>query len=104
MNEKHMYTLLRVINKDGNINNLIREGLSFSKIADLTNEAIIGGLVIHSNDRIELSQEGLDKMEELEARFKKTNKEEWIEKDIKSIIPKLDKNLIFLPDQNELTF
>ena len=104
MNEKHLYTLLRVINKNGNINNLIREGLSFSKIAELTNETIIAGLVIQSKDRIELSPNGLEKMQELEVRYKKINKEEWIEKDIKSIIPKLDKNLIYLPDQNKLTF
>lgn len=104
MNEKYLYTLLRVINKNGNINNLIREGLSFSKIADLTNETIIAGLVIQSKDRIELSPNGLEKMRELEVRYKKINKEEWIEKDIKSIIPKLDKKVIYLPDQNELTF
>ncbi len=104
MNEKHLYKLLKVINKNGNINNLIREGLSFSKIAELTNKAIIAELVIKSNDKIELSRKGLEKIQKLEVRYKKTNKEEWIEKDIKSIIPKLDKDLIYLPDQNELTF
>lgn len=96
--------LLRVIEKNGSINNLTREGVSFSAIAKLTSDAIIAGLVIQSSDKIELSPKGLDKIQELEVRYKKTNKEEWIEKDIKSMIPKLDKSLIYLPNQNELTF
>lgn len=104
MNEKHVYMLLRVINNNGNVNKLIREGLSFSKIAELTNKAILAGLVIQTNDKIELSPKGLEEMQALEVRYKKINKEEWIEKDNKSIIPKLDQNLIYLPDQNELTF
>jgi len=104
MNEKHLYKLLKLINNNGNINNLLREGLSFSKIAELTNEAIIAGLVIQAEERIELSSKGLEKMQEMAVRYKKINKEEWIEKDSKSIIPRLDKNSIYLPDQRELTF
>ncbi len=104
MNEKHLYKLLKIINNNGSINNLRREGVSFSKIAELTNKAISAGLVILYNNKIELSKKGLEKIQKLEVLYKKTNKEEWIEKDIKSIIPKLDKDLIYLPDQNELTF
>jgi hypothetical protein len=104
MKEKHIYMLLKIIKQNGDINNLIREGLSFSKIADLTNEIIVAGLVIQSEERIELSPKGLERMRELEVTYKKTNKEEWIEKDIKSMIPKLDKDFIYLPDQNKLTF
>lgn len=35
---------------------------------------------------------------------KKISKEEWIKKDLKSKIPKLDKKTIFVPRKNELTF
>ena len=35
---------------------------------------------------------------------KKIIKEEWIKKDLKSKIPKLDKKTIFVPRKNELTF
>ena len=35
---------------------------------------------------------------------KKINKEEWIKEDLKSKIPKLDKEIIFVPCKNELTF
>ena len=35
---------------------------------------------------------------------KKIKKEEWIKEDLKSKIPKLDKNIIFVPSKNELNF
>lgn len=35
---------------------------------------------------------------------KKIKKEDWIKKDLKSKIPKLDKNIIFVPSKNELNF
>jgi len=35
---------------------------------------------------------------------KKIIKEEWIKKDLKNKIPKLDKKTIFVPRKNELTF
>ncbi len=35
---------------------------------------------------------------------KKINKEEWIKKDLKSKISKLDKKTLFIPRKNELTF
>ncbi len=35
---------------------------------------------------------------------KKRKKEEWIEKDLKSKIPKLDKKVVFVPSPNELNF
>jgi len=34
----------------------------------------------------------------------KPKKEEWVTKDLKSKIPKLDKKTIFVPLQNELPF
>lgn len=35
---------------------------------------------------------------------KKIKKEEWIKKDLKSKIPKLNRKTVFVPRQNELTF
>jgi len=66
MAEKHLYTLLRVISKNGDIKNLIREGLSFSRIEELTTIAISDGLVMHAKDKIELSKTGIEKLKELE--------------------------------------
>lgn len=104
MNEKELYLLLNVIKKNGDIKKLIREGLSYKQIAEFTNEAIKNDYVKYAHDSIELSEIGNLKYEEIKEKYKRTNKEEWIERDLKSIVPKIDKNLIFLPRQNELTF
>jgi hypothetical protein len=37
-------------------------------------------------------------------KIKSKKKEDWIEKDKKRMIPKLDKRKIFVPSLNELTF
>ncbi|SDW34418.1 hypothetical protein [Flavobacterium degerlachei] len=41
---------------------------------------------------------------ETNKRLKRKRKEEWISKDMKSKIPKLDKKTIYVPLQNELPF
>jgi hypothetical protein len=104
MNEKNLYILLKIIFNNSSVKQLSREGMSFSKIAVLTSESIKDGLIIQTNDRIMLSEIGIEKFKELEKNYKKTNKEEWIMKDLKNKIVKLDENVLFLPRQNELSF
>jgi REP element-mobilizing transposase RayT len=104
MTDKHIYTLLSVIKKNSSVSILTREGVTFQRIAELTNEMIKDGLLILVDKRVSLSESGNKKFQELEKQFKKTNKDEWIEKDFKNVIRKLDKNTIFVPNQNELTF
>jgi hypothetical protein len=104
MNEKNLYILLKIIFNNSSVKQLSREGMSFSKIAVLTSESIKDGLIIQTNDRIMLSEIGIEKLKELEKNYKKTNKEEWIMKDLKNKIVKLDENILFLPRQNELSF
>jgi hypothetical protein len=38
------------------------------------------------------------------SKMRKRKKEEWISKDLKSKIPKLDKKTIYIPLQKELPF
>src|SRR4051812_41817928 len=104
MQEKELYLLLDVIKNNGNIKKLVREGISYKMIAELTNEAILKNLVIYNNDVIELSELGNLTFEKIRDNYKKTNKEEWIQEEERSKIPKIDKGFIFLPDQNELFF
>lgn len=104
MEKKEIYLLLNAIKKNTDIKRLIREGLSYSDIAKLTKDAITNELVHYQNDKIQLSEKGIDLYEQLKGSYKRTNKKEWIEKDFKSQIPCIDKNSIFVPKQNELTF
>ena len=104
MKEKEIYLLLNAIKKNTDIKRLVREGLSYSDIARLTKEAITNGLVDYKDEKIQLSDKGIELYEQLKDNYKRTNKDEWIEKDFKSQIPRIDKNTIFVPRQNELTF
>ncbi|UBM61322.1 hypothetical protein LA303_07780 [Candidatus Sulfidibacterium hydrothermale] len=104
MKEKEIYLLLNAIKKNTDIKRLVREGLSYTKIVELTKEVISNGFVTYDNDVITLSEKGELFYDKVKDSFKRINKEEWIEKDLKNKIPKLDKNVIFLPRQNELTF
>jgi len=104
MKEKEIYLLLNAIKKNTDIKRLVREGLSYSDIARLTKDAITNELVDYQNEKIQLSIKGNEKYEQIKDNYKRTNKVEWIEKDLKSQIPRIDKNTIFIPRQNELTF
>jgi hypothetical protein len=104
MEQKELYLLLNVIRQNGDIKRLVREGISYKQIAELTNEAIIQKLVTYKEDKIELSDLGNAQFEQIKNFYKRTNKNEWIEIDKKNEIVKWDKNKIFIPRQNELTF
>ncbi len=104
MNENNFYLLLDVIFRNGSVKRLTRSGVDFNEIAIQTNQAISEGLVINSKNRIVLTGKGIDVLKKLELKYKKTNKEEWIGRQLKSQIAKIDKNSIFLPRQSELTF
>jgi hypothetical protein len=104
MEEKELYLLLNVIKNNGDIKRLVREGINYKEIAELTNEAISRKLVTYIDNQILLSDLGNSRFEEIKNNYKKTNKDEWIEKDKKNQIPGIEKNTIFVPRQNELTF
>lgn len=104
MKEKEIYLLLNAIKKNTDIKRLIREGLSYSAIARLTKEAISNELVKYEKEKISLSEKGNLLYEQIKGNYKRTNKNDWIEKDEKSRIDKKEKNFIFVPRQNELTF
>jgi|SRR5690554_2353612 len=104
MKEKEIYLLLNAIKKNTDIKRLVREGLSYSDIARLTKDAITNELVDYQDEKIKLSIKGNELYEQIKDNYKRTNKDEWIEKDLKSQIPRIDKNTIFVPRQNELTF
>lgn len=104
MNEKHLYILLNVIKTNGDIRKLKREGIEYIEIAELTKLAITKEYVSYKNDIVTLSEKGLKKINELENVYKVRNKELWIEPENKSKIPKLEKDFIFLPNQNEIHF
>lgn len=104
MKEREIYFLLNAIKKNTDIKRLVREGLSYTDISNLTKKAIANGLLTYNDEKISLSEQGDLLYEQIKNTYKRTNKDEWIEKDEKSRIDKIDKNFIFVPRQSELTF
>lgn len=104
MEPNKLYLLLDVINRNGSVKKLTREGITFNEIAEQTNNAIFENLVSNKDDKIVLTAKGIELLGVLEKEHKRTNKNEWIEKDFKNKIPKLEKNMLFLPRQDELSF
>ncbi len=104
MDNKHLYILLNVIKTNGDIRKLKREGIDYKKIAELTKSAITQKLVNYKGDKITLSDKGKEKLKSLETDYKVRDKKQWIMAENKSKIPKLEKDFIFLPNQNEIHF
>lgn len=104
MDDNNLYLLLDVIFRNGSVKKLTRQGISYNEIAEQTNKAIKSELVFNKNNRIVLTEKGIELLKKLETKYKRTNKEEWIERDLKYKLPKNEKNSLFLPRQNELTF
>lgn len=104
MNEKYLYTLLSVIKKNGDVKRLLRVGLDYKEISEITSQAISEGFIIYESDSVSLSSKGEERFNELESKLKITDKKKWIEPKNVSKIPVLEKDFIFLPKQDELHF
>ncbi|OIR07669.1 hypothetical protein GALL_103340 [mine drainage metagenome] len=97
-----LFQLLKIVKHEKNLQSLLRLGISYHTIARFTEQVSKEGLVILTDEGIVLSEIGEKKYEELKIANKRMNKEEWIEREEKSKINKLDPDFIFLPDQREL--
>lgn len=104
MENENLYILLDIIFRNGSIRRLARKGVGYNQIAIQTQAAIKNGFVGYSNERVVLTEKGIELHKKLEKTYKRTKKEEWIEKDERSRIDKRDKDFIFVPRQNELSF
>jgi hypothetical protein len=106
MEKENLYILLDVIFRNGSLKRLARKGVDYNEIANQTQIAIKNELVNYDKERVILTPKGLELLKQLEITYKKTTKSEWIEKDEKNRLGKnrREKNFIFVPRQNELTF
>ena len=104
MKNKNLYLLLEIILNKGDARRLVMEGLDYKEIGELTTLALQEELILFDNNTLILSTKGTDRYNADLKTFKKVNKDEWILPDNKSRISKIDKNTIFLPRQDELTF
>ena len=104
MIDQNLVSLLLVVSDQANFNSLVKKGISYIEIATLTENAIKEGYLSYVDKKIKLSDSGIQYLKDHHEILKKRSKDEWISKDIKSQIKKINKNTIFVPDQNKLSF
>lgn len=104
MKERLIYKLLSIVDKGGDVRQLLKEGISFKDIGDLINEALRFELLLFVEDEIKLSSSGKIKLTKEWVNYKSTNKEDWILPDNKNKVSKIGKNDIYLPHERELHF
>lgn len=103
-------TLLNMTNKE--IALLLREVRGTEKrkllgpgknLLELMGAPVVKGFLTGTKERLALPSKKPSISSLIEKKKNNQKKEDWIEKDIKSKIPKLDKKKVFIPNQNELT-
>lgn len=78
--------------------------MTFRQIAEYTNYAFANKLIRNSSERIILTKKGIASLTEWEEIYKIKDKEQWIQKEEKSKIDKIDINYIYLPKRWEIDF
>jgi hypothetical protein len=94
--------LLKIIHYNGNIEPLNEMGYEFSQIVDFIEREISLKNAAYENGKLKLTEKGLSVLESRNNKRKKDGSSKWIEPEIQSKISPLDKNDIFLPNQNDL--
>ena len=94
--------LLKIIKGNGDISILFKEGYEYSQILDFIKELIKDGYLIKHGNKLVLTNNGILEIEKLNKELKRTKINKWIEPEHRSKISQIDKNDIFLPNQNEL--
>jgi len=104
MIHKNVHILLAIIDRNDNVNSLLSQGLSYLQISELTSSAIDEQLIIYNDNSVVLSEKGKELLSFYRQNLKKMDKDQWIERETSSMIPKIDLEFVFLPNQNELFF
>lgn len=104
MDSKIITLLLHVIATRGNINQLRRQNMTYWEIANLSEALIDSGLLKYEGNLLTITQDGLNFLEKNRSLIKNKDKSTWIEPDYKNKIKRIDRDFIFLPSPNELSF
>lgn len=92
--------LLKILKFNGDIEPLYELNYTYSQIVDLINNEINIGNAEYINGVLGITKQGDEFLDSLLDKTDRNN----IEPEIQSKVDKIDKNFIFLPSQDELTF
>lgn len=104
LNNNELYLLIHIIKFNGNLKKLIRNDISYVEIVKNMKVLIEDKYLSYEEGKLNLTEEGEKLYIELSKKYKNTDKNKWIEKELQSKIEKLDIDFIYLPNQNELYF
>ncbi|MEY8862481.1 hypothetical protein [Tenacibaculum singaporense] len=104
MEETTILKMLLIIQNNGSITELLKDGYTYGQIAIMTSQLVEEKYIEEKEDSLVLSAHG---KEWLEINFKENKligSERWILPENRSKIEKLNKNEVYLPSRNELHF
>lgn len=104
MNSEVKLFLLKIVKFNGNLTPLLKRGYEYSQIFQLLDELIAEGLLEKNNNRIAITDIGLREIDKLNKHLERRDSSSWIEPESASRISKINKNDVFLPAQDELSF
>ena len=96
--------LLKLVKHNGNIQPIIKMGFEYSQIAEFLIELVTEGMLVRVKNKYELTEAGNFEIGALNKELNRFNAAQWIEPANEFKIPKFDKNDVFLPDQDDLSF
>lgn len=96
--------LLKLVKCNGNIEPLIQMGYEYVQVINFLNILLEEKLLTRDNNQILITEAGLNEIAFLNKKLNRKNASLWIEPAVESRVDKIDKNDVFLPNQNELSF
>lgn len=94
--------LLKIIKFNGDLAPLVKLGYEYSQITSLISAEIVEANAEYRSGILVITEKGNSLIEQISKNRK--NGSQWIEPEIESRIPRIQKNFIFLPNQNDLNF
>jgi len=104
MKETVKLKMLLIISNGGSIRELLREGYTYSQIAEMTNILIEDNLIEEADNYMVLSDNGKKWLDATLNENKLKSQEKWITPEERSRTVKLKENEVYLPNRNELHF
>lgn len=96
--------LLKLVKHNGNISSLIKSGYHYSQIIDFLGQLIEEGKLEKTESGIVITDPGDLEIEILNKKLQRKDSSVWIEPDIGHKISSIDKNEVFLPSKDEISF
>jgi hypothetical protein len=104
MQEEVKLILLKLVKSNGNLQPVIEMGFEYSQIINFLNLLATEELLIKEKNKILITEKGIYEIDRLNKKFNRFNSAQWIEPENESKIKKIEKDFIYLPNRNELSF